>query len=557
MKNILIINLRRYGDILSTGHLINSILTKEKDASISLLIYEEFQGITKLLKNISQVFTIKRNDILTLKKNALFNDGLAIDQFAHDINNLKKINWSKIINYSNDPISSYLTSYINNLNQSSFYGVSYNHHNLLSYSNGWATVFNDILPTFRFTPFNFVDVYHRLSETIFISEGEKILTRPAHNKMAFDNISKIRKSAGNGTELKIIGIQLKTSDVSKDIPFGEIVKLVDLLLNNPEYYPILLVAPTEEEKSYANRINKYFNNTLVSVEADFLALSSVLLNLDLLVTPDTVIKHLADLLETPLVEVSLGQSPFFKQGTINPHSIILTDLVSSRNFRIEKNKEPETNITGHDIYNAVKCFFDPRLDNTLTFTSKVSLYRPIKDDVGINYTCTSGTKDHLFDLSRSMSRVALLKILKVNINTKIHYQNIILEHRHKLKEWMETQKIEISEASKCLLSALRNLLSIKEKKAGGKDFAHSLEILLDICNTNSLASLATLIFRSKIDNLSSSTMEQNIKDVELLLFELKSNLQIIMESTRELESLFYEDKKLETQRTKSIEVTGI
>jgi len=66
------------------------------------------------------------------------------------------------------------------------------------------------------------------------------------------------------------------------------------------------------------------------------AVASVLMNIDLLVTPDTAIKHIADLTDTPVIEVSLGHAPFLKQGSYNCESLILSDDITTREFHTKK-----------------------------------------------------------------------------------------------------------------------------------------------------------------------------------------------------------------------------
>src|SRR5690606_33904195 len=88
-------------------------------------------------------------------------------------------------------------------------------------------------------------------------------------------------------------------------------------------HPLLLIAANDSEREYAQEILKELDFKPIVVESDFTALSSVVKNLDLLVTPDTVTKHFADAHGTRCLEVSLGSSPVFKQATVNPNSRLI------------------------------------------------------------------------------------------------------------------------------------------------------------------------------------------------------------------------------------------
>lgn len=68
MKNILIINLKRHGDIISTSHLIRTIRSNHNHAQISLLVYEEFKSSTKIISELDNVFTLNRKEIVSYKK---------------------------------------------------------------------------------------------------------------------------------------------------------------------------------------------------------------------------------------------------------------------------------------------------------------------------------------------------------------------------------------------------------------------------------------------------------------------------------------------------------
>src|SRR5690606_11757867 len=133
----------------------------------------------------------------------------------------------------------------------------------------------------KYSPLHFVDCYHKMMGVQHRREGEKLLINTDHNALAFSNINSIRKSQGGfeGTA-KIIGIQLKTADTSKDISEETIIQLIKSIKMNIELVPILLIAPTEEEKKYAANINEKSDNELIIIEADLQAIASVLMNID-------------------------------------------------------------------------------------------------------------------------------------------------------------------------------------------------------------------------------------------------------------------------------------
>jgi len=376
---------------------------------------------------------------------------------------------------------------------------------------------------------------HYLIENLREKEGQKINSSPQHNTIAFENINRIRENESKmGNKIKIIGLQLKSSSLEKDIPFNTLIQLIDLILNNPIYFPILLIAPTNEEREFGNKINKYFDNALVSVESDFKALPSVLLNIDLLVTPDTVIKHLADLLDTPLVEVSTGWAPFLKQGTLNPNSVILTERPSKRIFNQSDYEDSDTSITGNDIYNAIKCVFEPRLDESLTFSSNISLYRSNEDKLGVYYHRTGGQKDDEFNLALLVSRYITFKMIIPGYKDEDFLSKVANEFKYSIKDWLNIEKNILLDTAKTLLSAIRHLTT-QGSENSYEEFTYSLDQLLSGCENNNLVSIALLIFRSYIENLNTSNARDNAEKVEVSLYDLKKSFQKISLGIREIE----------------------
>lgn len=546
MNNVLIINLKRNGDILALGHLVNSLNASSNDR-ISLLVFEEFKNAAKLLKNVAKIYTIKRKQFLSLKKNNIFHDIYALEEIFQNLEEIRNQRWNNVINTSNDRLSGYVSSLISYSHPELISGIYFDKNNSVSFSGKWARVLNDILPCYKYTPVSQIDCLHYLQETLRENEGQKVLSSPQHNKTAFENINKIRENESKlGNKIKIVGIQLLSSDTSKDISFNSLVQLIDMIVNNPAYFPILMIAPQENEREYANKVNKYFNNSLVSVESDFTALPSVLLNIDLLVTPDTVVKHMADLLDTPVVEVSLGWAPFLKQGTINPNSVVLTQRLKDRCFsRKDRDSFEKDNemVKGSDIYNAIRCAFEPRLDEVLKFSPGLSLFRPREDKLGNYYECTSGDRNKKFELPLLVSRYALFKMVIPGYKDEKLLKKISTNYKYMVKEWIHEEKNEILNYSKVLLSSIRYLTATTNIERAMEDFTYSLDELLSGCEKDHIIAMPLLIFRSYIENLSSSHLDNNRTKIETYLYDLKKNIQKVAEALRDLENNVEEIRK--------------
>jgi ADP-heptose:LPS heptosyltransferase len=540
MKNILIINLRRLGDVYTTGHLINSVVQTEGN-NVSLLVYKESSKAAKNLKNLSKLHTIDRKEIITLKNNKLFSDGFALEQFFLQLQEIKNQKWDEIINYSNDMVGAYLCSYLKE-SSGKVTGVHFNGDRNVVTGSNWEILFNDVLPVVKYSPVHFVDCYHKMMGVEVSREGEKLITNSNHNALAFSNMNSIRKAqTGSENTAKIIGIQLKTADVSKDISEETTTQLIEEIRKHSDLVPVLLIAPTEEERRYASNINEKFNDELVIVEADLEAIASVLMNIDLLVTPDTAIKHIADLAETPVLEISLGHAPFLKQGSYAQGSLVLTDIITDRSFQ-KSAPVSATKINAHDIMASILFFFSKSKTIRPVLSKDVTLYSCSFDQLGARYSVAAGSIDAQTEIHRLMSRQLINVAFDQNESAEI-YEDITDFGIVAATAWATKEKANVTIVMKDLLGTLRSLLQSLENRKSSREFVMNLGKLITHAEENSIVQIPVTMFKTKIECINAKSFEENAKEVELLLYELKSDVQKILHCIKHLEEKITLQKK--------------
>ncbi|MCK5072160.1 MAG: glycosyltransferase family 9 protein [Bacteriovoracaceae bacterium] len=539
-NNILIINMRRFGDIYTTEHLIGSIIQNNPNTQVSMLVYKEFEHAAKTLRNVSKLFVIDRKKIISIVKNDIFSDGYAVQKLYNDLDPIREKNWDQILNYSNDKIGSFITTHLTcKQSNSSCHGIKYKTPTCIEYPDDWSVIFNDILPCYKYTPVHFVDCYHQMLNIDWHKKTDCLDTNQEHDQVAADNLHKIRtRESHNGHQVKLVGIQLKSSCQTKDIPAESIIELINLILDDPKLYPILLIAPLNDEQQLANDINNYFDNSLITIESDFLALTSVIKNLDIIITPDTVTKHVADLVDTPLIEISLGASPFRKQGTYNPNSLVLTPISSKRNYSSEQ--FDDVSVCGNDIYNTIQYILGHIPEKLTTLSPNISIYKPVRDALGIKYVPLIGNFDVHMELSHIMSRYYLMS--RFNIITSINFNDFTHFEKNKIKDWLSMEKNAVTNATKKVLSTLRSLLQSQKNIRKTKEFIQTLDQLLSICNSNSLVAIAALSFRARIESMSGSSFTKNIKEMESLLYTFRNEIQTILNCIKHLENSIAEQE---------------
>lgn len=513
MNNILVINLKRFGDIFMMGNTLASLQKKYPSANISVITFDEFKRGAKILSNVSSIHTINRKRLLTIANNRIFSDGIALNLISENLLEVENTKWDLVVNYSNDKISTYLTSVISK--RCHYKGVKFNNKHIVEYSNDWALIFNDILTADFNSPFHFVDAYQKIIGGEHVQGKDLVKTNPEHNETAFKNLNKIRaKESVNGKEPKLIGIQIYTSDESKSLDEYEVCALIERLLDNPNYYPMLLCAPFENERKVANSINENFENKLITIESDFLALPSVLLNLDAIITPDTSIKHMADLLDTPMVEISKGLSPYKKQGSISPGNFIIRATEETRFEEISEVSEYcLDNIFNHK-------------GTTIPTVETCIVKRVTRDQYGVMFEPVFGDIQNV-DYFRYLASRELIGGFLINPSAKseLIYKKEFSNLKERTK-FILNEKQEIADITRALLSSLRSNLQLQDGiKAGAENFLKSFDSLLAFCERKSLGQIPVLYFRAKVETLPNLSKTENIKAIEHHLYNLKAHLK--------------------------------
>src|SRR5690606_17886085 len=242
----------------------------------------------------------------------------------------------------------------------------------------------------RNSPFNFREVWAQMCD-IQDEPKDALLTNKLNDENVTKNFATLRAKDGKiNSILDYCSIPYKcfSYEVTTQIISG---------LKQEKHHPLLLIAPHEVERQRVQEIIAKLDFKPVIVECDFTALSSVVKHCDLIITPDTVTKHIADAHQVSCIEVSLGSSPTFKQATMNTNSRLLV---------VRDPKQGQ--IPASDILSAMATFHGgaPELSNNSI------LYAPTKVAGFTIYHSVAGTPSLDQELDRHACTDLLLKITK-------------------------------------------------------------------------------------------------------------------------------------------------
>ncbi len=532
MKTSLIINFRRIGDIISNSHLISEL--KEEGHKVSILIYKEFEAAAQVLEGVDNIFTIDRKKIETYVKSELFHDAMALDTLYRELSPCLEKTWDQVINISNDTLGTRVASFIGERNRVTPKGLSFKSNQLMMHSSPWSVVYNDIIPKEINSPVHFQDIYHQiaLNRIYTPSLAPKLKISQRYEQQTIESFKNIRENYGKTEIGRIVGIQAKTSNEEKDIPFSTIVETIELIKQEkPDWIPLIILAPNDKERELANRLNLKFNNSLVSVEANLTALPSVVKNLDTLITPDTAIKHFADVFNVPTLEISLGKSPLFKQASIGLKSAILTQRIDHRQERPGKDRHL---LEARDIVNAVNYIMTN--SNIPTLSKGKTLYRLIHDSFGMRYVAVAGDISVEKEVYRVLSRDYIARLLGNPSGVAESFIGFKELYGEELRNYLEKEKTEITQSMKSLLATLRSIAKAKEPGASSRSLIGHLDHLFELSEESNLSAICLKFFRVRIENLEPNTSKtENLKCFEDELFNLKDDMQVLLKVIHDFE----------------------
>ncbi|HLE10783.1 MAG: hypothetical protein A2504_11560 [Bdellovibrionales bacterium RIFOXYD12_FULL_39_22] len=518
MKKILLINLKGHHEIISSTHLINAIIYQAPDTQISLLIYQEFNSSAAILNNVHKIYTIDRAAITALHKKLIYSKAFAYDAFFDALGPAYEESWDEIINFSNDKVSSYLSSFFLKDNHTKIHGTYFDKTGQLQYSSNWLMLLSDLMPQLPSLPIHFQNIF---LQTIGRKENNSIngiAIDETNNEIAYLKFGKIRKQLANQKDnAKLIGIPCNFARpaVMKNV--------LQLLLNTSFTHPVLL-ATCQTEKEKAHLLNRHFTGQLIIIEDDFKSLPSTLLNLDLLLSTEGPIKYLADLLEIPAIEVITDYKHAFQQQTTLKGNLILTATshqISDSVFHL-------------NLLETLRFFFN--LTTTPTISTEECLYIVERDSLGITYKRIIDSADlnfnHLFYL---MAR-HLLGLILLNRRTIDSFFAITDKTSAQTAKWHQEEMQAVLMLSKKILSTLKSLRKVDGGAPSTSAFVSALDKLLDESDNGAhLVAFPALFFKMRLETLTANSTMTNLKNIEQLLYLFKKEIKIIIEALTELE----------------------
>jgi len=277
-----------------------------------------------------------------------------------------------------------------------------------------------------------------------------------------------------------------------------------------DFKPVLLLSGKNYQRQIANDLNKRFNNKLISINVDTIAVPSVIANLDAIISTSNDQLAIADAMEVKAFEIR-----DFNGGTYTP------TLVGSDNYVIYT-KEERT--LASDLLLAINEAFGTELP--IDFMNSVNpVYKSVQDDYGIFFTQIRGSLNVTEELRYHIERSFMLQTMGYPKNTELFDHIRDNTEKDQKTKFVSELKSELTSVVKVLLGTLRSLKGVRASQQNLNSFINYLDTLISAGKNDSTVSAIIRCFEGRIENIDANDVDSNMKEIEKNLFSLKTDLQ--------------------------------
>lgn len=296
---LLVVSLLRLGDIIQQKPLLEGLRRQFPQAQIHLLLNRQFSQASQLLENcVDEFIYFDREGLQKGLGEANYNFMWSFTELEKLIHQLSAHNYDSVYNFTHNRLTAYIIGAMTAQNKK---GLHQSEGRFRGLENAWLKYFNERFSGRSLSLFHYVE----LLGNAFAIPVQKTPARLS------------------GKKYKRVLFQVLTSDIKKNwglenyrqLKFQIEKALVD-------YRVQILGAPYEREKLLQVFAEE---DLLICNLQDVKALCS---QVDLLVTGDTSIKHLAAQEGLATIEISLGGSDSIKTGAFSLNAQVITSTVA-------------------------------------------------------------------------------------------------------------------------------------------------------------------------------------------------------------------------------------
>ena len=317
IKNILILNMTRMGDLVQSTSSIAGLRKQYPNACITLMVTSAFEEFSKKIPCINKrvVFDIKQFVDREDKKQMLWVD---VYKYLESIlSELKDRNYDLLINLSHSKLSAFMISYLKIKNMRGF-GCDANGDRVTL--DPWMQYFGIEPFNRQLNPFNLVEIFTRSAGVAPEENPIRLLTAGD----GIDSVSKFFEIDSANTEELLIGIQAGSSLEGRRWPPESFAKIADGLVENLGAKIILLGVNSEKklsEKIISLAKHKYGITDLTG-ETNVDQLTALVSRCSYLITNDTGTMHVAAAVGTTIIGLFFAHAHPYETAPYSPGHLI-------------------------------------------------------------------------------------------------------------------------------------------------------------------------------------------------------------------------------------------
>ncbi len=318
MKEVLIVNLTRMGDLVQTTPVMAGLKEEHPGVRISLLANSAFSEICSHIPHIDRVFVFDIDEAVSfLRREDL------VESFRYMAALLDEVNdtvYDLVINFTHSTSSAVLSSLIRTREVR---GLTIDQQGFTIKRHPWIRYFFNVLPGRDINPFHLCDIYQKAGG---ISPGGRglELSLPVH---ADDLAASMLAGEGVGDEDILVGLQLGASAEDKRWPVASFAALADRL--SASSGARILLTGSAREADFGREFEGLSRVEVLNMigRTDLSGLVALLKRCDLFISNDTGPLHIATAVGTKSINISLASVHFRETGPYGEgHYVVRAEL---------------------------------------------------------------------------------------------------------------------------------------------------------------------------------------------------------------------------------------
>ena len=531
MKNILILNLGRVDEVITASHFISSFIHEHKDSNIEMLVNKEYTDVAEIVSGVSKIHRVDINRISQIFSTPIYSDAFAINEFTDSIAEIIDKEWNIVFNYCNDSLSSYLASA---LKTKEIFGTFISTDGVARTSNKWATYQNHVSNILARPVIDTVSLRNHIAGIPTYTNLNRIKINEDYSTVATQNFSRIRQMKGSAATF-VVGLNLNEGNDNYAMDIDTYSDVIEAIEESKDYKVVLLLNGKNYQRQLVNDLNQKFNNSLISINVDNVALSSVISNVDAFISTTNYQLAIADAMNTKIIEVRDFSSDKFMPNTIGDGNYVILNK--------------QTSNLASDILLALNEEFGTELPIT-TLNSVNPVYKTIHDECGMFFSQIRGEINVQSELRYHLERAFTLENMGYPHNTELFSHLRENANQEEMFTFITSLKENLTTTVKLLLSTLRSLKGLKNSETNLNSFITYLDNLMRMGREDSIVGSIVRQFEGRIENIETTDIDSNIKMIESNLFQLKSEIQTVTGIMTELTNKT--DKDVDTPKSEVI-----